>query len=372
MGLAGNITINVYSIAILLILYVQSRKKASRNMLPDRMFIWILRTTALLLLLDTLGRLDGRPDTIYPLLNQTGNFFLFLLSPVPTAIWVLYMHAQVHQEEKINKRLLISCLIVLALHTLLVIGSQFTGWLYTIDAQNVYHRGPLYLVSPLITLFYLLSAVVMIVLNRKRIEKSHYLSLLLFPVPPFIAMLLHISIYGISIVLDGVVLSILIVFVNVQSKNIITDYLTGAYNREGLDMHLKEKIRASAAGRAFSAILLDFDHFKAINDTYGHDMGDKALQTSVDLIRDCIRSTDLVARFGGDEFAILLDTADKHELESVVKRISSAIENYNKSGSQPFTISFSVGYAVYDAAAQPAAEDFLKLLDQMMYQMKQG
>ena len=372
MGLVGNITINVYSFAILLVLLMQGRKKASRNMLPDRLFIWILQVTALLLVLDTLGRFDGRPDTIYPLLNHAGNFFVFLLSPVPTALWIIYVCAQVRQEKKIIRRLMIPCLVLLAVHTLLVIGTQFTGWFYTIDAQNIYRRGPLYVVSPLITLLYMLAALVMIVRNRERIEKSHYLSLLLFPVPPFLAMLLHISTYGISIVLDGVVLSILIVFVNVQNKSRITDYLTGAYNREGLDLHLKQKIRTSTAGRAFSAILLDFDHFKHINDTYGHDMGDRALQISVKLLRECIGSTDLIARFGGDEFAILLDTADKHELEAVVKRINHAIEKFDMGGSQPFTIGFSIGYAVYDASTQSTAEDFLKLLDQMMYQMKQG
>jgi diguanylate cyclase (GGDEF)-like protein len=319
-----------------------------------------------------MGRFDGRPDTIYPLLNRVGNFLEFILSPVPTALWVVYAHARIHQDEKPDMQSLIPSITLLAVHTLLVIVSQFTGWFYTIDALNVYHRGPLYMVSPVFTFSYLLAAEIMIVHNRKRMERSQYLSLLFFVIPPFVAMLLHVSIYGISIVLDGVVLSILIDFLNVQNKNLITDYLTGVYNREGLDIQLKERIRTSVSGRTFSAILLDLDRFKSINDTYGHDMGDKALQKSVELIRDCIRSTDFVARFGGDEFVILLDTANKQELTAVVQRINSAVDAFNKGGSQPFAIGFSAGYAVYDTAAQPKAEDFVKLLDQMMYQMKQG
>jgi diguanylate cyclase (GGDEF)-like protein len=372
MGLAGNITINLYSAAILLVLYIQARKKTDRKMLADKLFLYILYVTALLLIVDTLGRFDGRAETIYPLLNRVGNFCVFFLNPVPTALWVVYAHAQIHQDEKPDRQLLIPCAVLFVIHALLVIGTQFTGWFYTIDAQNVYHRGPLYLISPTLTFVYLLAAEIMIVRNRKRMGKSQYLSLLFFAVPPFAAMLLHVTIYGISIVLDGVVLSIFIVFVNVQNKNLITDYLTGVYNREGLDIQLKDRIRTSAYGRTFSAILLDLDHFKSINDTYGHDMGDKALQKSVELIKDCIRSTDFVARFGGDEFVVLLDTANRQELETVVQRINSAVDTFNKSGSQPFTIGFSAGYAVYDSFAQPKAEDFVKLLDQMMYQMKKG
>lgn len=372
MGLAGNITINLYSAAILLILYIQARKKKDRKMLADKLFLSILYVTALLLIVDTFGRFDGWPGTIYPLLNRVGNFLVFSLSPVPTALWVIYAHARIHQDEKPDKQLLIPCILLSVLHALLVVITQFTGWFYTIDSQNIYHRGPLYLVSPALTFIFLMAAEIMIVRNRKRMEKSQYLSLLVFVVPPIAAMILHVTIYGISIVLSGVVLSILIVYLNVQNRNLITDYLTGVYNREGLDVQLKERIRTSVNGRTFSAILLDIDHFKSINDTYGHDMGDKALQKSVDLIKDCIRSTDFVARFGGDEFVILLDTANKQELEAVVQRINGAVDTFNKSGKEPFAIDFSAGCAVYDALTQPKADDFVKLLDQMMYQMKKG
>ncbi len=372
MGLAGNITINLYSVAILLILFIQARKKTGRKMLADKLFFYIIYVTTLLLITDTMGRFDGRPGTIYPLLNRIGNFCVFTLSPVPTALWVVYAHARIHQDEKPDMQLLIPCIMLLAVHTLLVIITQFTGWFYTIDSQNVYHRGPLYMVSPALTFVYLLAAEIMIVRNRRRMEKSQYISLLFFVIPPIATMLLHVSTYGISIVLDGVVLSILIVFLNVQNKNLITDYLTGVYNREGLDIQLKERIRTSAYGKTFSAILLDLDHFKNINDTHGHEMGDRALQKSVELIKDSIRSTDFIARFGGDEFVILLDTANKQELETVLHRINSAVDVFNKSGGQPFAIGFSAGCAVYDTVAQPKAEDFVKLLDQMMYQMKLG
>ncbi len=372
MGLTGNIILNLYSVIVLFIVYIQTRKRASMHSLQDRLFFHILWLTAMMLFFDVLGRLDGRPGTIYPLLNSAGNFMLFLLNPILPTIWLLYVHEQLYQRKKGIKRILIPCLVVFSIHTLLLIATQYTGWFYTIDAQNVYRRGPLFLLSGGIVAGLLLTSAIIIFRNRKWMEKSQYRSLLLFAAPPFIATLLHAMIYGVSIVLNGIVLSILIVFLNIQSRSLITDYLTGVYNRKGFDMLLREKIKTSSPGRTFSAILLDFDHFKGINDTFGHDTGDKALQKSVELLRDCIRSTDFIARYGGDEFVILLNTSVKEELEAVVQRINSAIEKFNQDGGHPFTIGFSAGYAVYDADAQHNAEYFLKLLDLMMYQMKQG
>lgn len=372
MDLVGNIVINLYSMSILLVLYIQTRKKADRNTLQDRLFHWILRVTALMLVMDTLGRFDGRPDTIYPLLNRTGNFFLFLLNPILPALWLMYAHTQTYQESKNTKRLVVPCGILCAIHSLLIIASLRTGWIYYFDERNVYHRGPLFLISASVIFVFMLSAVVVIVRNRGNMERKHYRSLLIFAVSPFLGIALHSLIYGISIVLSSVVLSILIVYLNVQNRSLLTDYLTGIYNRKGFDLHLKENIRLSAAGETFSAILLDFDRFKTINDSFGHDMGDRALQKSAELLRGCIRSTDFIARFGGDEFVLLLDSSDTKELEAVVQRITGAIEKFNHEGGQPYTIGFSVGYAVYDAAKHPTAGDFVKQLDQMMYQTKQG
>ena len=372
MGLTVNIALNLYSIVILLILYLHAHKKAGIRSLKNRLFIHVLWVTALLLVVDIMGRLDGRPDTYYPLLNSVGNFLLYLLNPVLPSIWLLYAHAHLYQNEKMTKRLLLPCGIVFAAHTALLIISQFTGWIYSIDAQNIYHRGPLFMVSVSTVVGFLLSSVVMLVKNRRWIERKQLNSLLFFAAPSFAFTLLQYIFPGISFVLNGVVLSTLIVFLNIQNRSLVTDYLTGVYNRKGFDMLLMEKIKASTLSRTFSAILLDFDHFKAINDTYGHGMGDKALQKSVELLKDCVRSTDFIARFGGDEFAILLDTSDRRELEAVVRRINAATEEFNKHGGQHFSIGFSAGYAVYDASAQAGPEAFLKQLDQMMYQMKQG
>ena len=123
--------------------------------------------------------------------------------------------------------------------------------------------------------------------------------------------------------------------------------------------------------KGFSAILLDINNFKYINDTYGHNVGDQALETAAKLLKSCLRANDFIARFGGDEFCIILDVSAKDDLDAMVSRINNCIEAHNKIESHLYSIGFSMGYAVYDKKLYASAEDFLKHIDTLMYQQKQ-
>lgn len=150
-----------------------------------------------------------------------------------------------------------------------------------------------------------------------------------------------------------------------------TDYLTGANNRKKLDTYLEEKVDSSTKSKTFSAIMIDLDDFKYINDNFGHDIGDVALQVAVKILNGCVRTNDFIARYGGDEFCIVLDTYKKEELETIVNRIKMAVELFNESNNQPYKIVFSMGYAVYDYHTQMKAEEFQKYIDVLMYEDKQ-
>ena len=184
----------------------------------------------------------------------------------------------------------------------MLILSQFYGWFYTIDADNIYHRGPLYWFPVTVTIALTAMTFLLVILKRKKMEKKHFISLVLFPVPPLVCVVLQIAFYGTSLILNGAVLSILIVFTAIQNKRMNTDYLTGAYNRKGLELYIRQKINSCTESKTFSAILLDLDNFKAINDSFGHNAGDDVLVTSVNLLKNCVRSDDLIARYGGDEY----------------------------------------------------------------------
>lgn len=108
----------------------------------------------------------------------------------------------------------------------------------------------------------------------------------------------------------------------------ITDSLTGLFNRRHFDQCLTDEwLRAARYGHPISLIMLDIDHFKLCNDQYGHSVGDQMLVKVASVLRESVRSTDVVARYGGDEFAILLPETDGDGARVVAGKVRRAVQD---------------------------------------------
>jgi two-component system cell cycle response regulator len=118
----------------------------------------------------------------------------------------------------------------------------------------------------------------------------------------------------------------------------VTDSLTGLYNRHFLDAHLQNMVASAINNKKpFSVMLLDMDHFKSVNDTYGHDIGDEILKELARRMVDSTRSSDLTARIGGEEFMILMPETGIVDAYHIADRMRAKI------ASTPFKVSHSVG-----------------------------
>ena len=372
MNFTYNLIINVYSIIILIVICVSAIKLTEKESFQDKLYMMMILVTILMLSIDILSRFDGKPDTIYLIINNLGNFLIFMLNPILPSLWLLYVHIQIFHDERKTRQLIYPLLSINIINDIILILSQFYGCYYYIDLGNIYHRGPLFLLAAFITILLMLVAFVIIVKNHNCLERKSFFSLVFFAIPPFVCIILQIAYYGASLMLNGVVISLLVVFLNIQNRNIYIDHLTGVNNRKKLDAHLKKKISASTAHKSFAAIMLDLDNFKTINDTFGHDIGDKALEDAVQLLRKCIRVNDFIARYGGDEFIIILDMSNRIDLEAMVNRINKNVVKFNESGFQPYKIEFSMGYTFYDYYSHMNGDEFMKKLDTLMYENKQG
>ena len=371
MDLYNIMTLNIYSITLLIIVYYQSVKNDEKKSLQYKLYILMIQITIILLILDIMSRYDGNPDSINLLLNHVGNFFVFLVGPLLPSAWIMYVSINVFQNEMKTKRMIFPLFIVNGLNIFMVILTQKFGWYYYIDENNFYHRGPFFLIPGLILIVLIVISFFMLIRNKEKISRKHFFSLIFFATLPLVSIVIQIFIYGISIVMNLVTLSMLILFLNIQNHNIYIDYLTGINNRKKLDSYLKKKINACTEKKTFSAIMTDLNNFKLINDKYGHDEGDKALQDFVGLLKNSLRANDFVARYGGDEFCIVLDTCNKTVLEEIIRRINVCVEIYNSSKDQPYELGFSMGYAIYDYHSHMKAEEFQKLIDVLLYENKQ-
>lgn len=150
-----------------------------------------------------------------------------------------------------------------------------------------------------------------------------------------------------------------------------TEPLTGLFNRRHFyDLAEKEFRRARRYNHPFSVIMADIDHFKQINDNFGHAAGDQALVTVANLIRRNLRSGDLVCRYGGEEFAFLLPETGGQQAFQVAERIRAEIADYAfTADGVPYQLSISIGVA--ECPADCASLDrLLNIADHAMYQAK--
>ncbi len=147
-----------------------------------------------------------------------------------------------------------------------------------------------------------------------------------------------------------------------------TDNLTSAVNRRHFqELAQMEVDRLERYGRPFSLAYIDLDHFKTVNDTMGHAVGDELLRTVVSTMRRSVRKTDTVARLGGDEFALLLPEADEFEVRVVMEKIRMVMTAELQARNWPVTLSCGV----LTCRTPPASTDeLLRLVDELMYQVK--
>lgn len=155
-----------------------------------------------------------------------------------------------------------------------------------------------------------------------------------------------------------------------MNELIRADQLTGALNRRGLDEAFeREFARSARSGQALCAALLDLDNFKRINDEFGHAAGDAVLVHFAKIVGDSLRSMDVLARFGGEEFVILLPATSPADAMMIMGRIQRELaEQTCRYQGHALPVTFSAGAAVYHAGE--AQQDLLNRADAALYKAK--
>jgi diguanylate cyclase len=142
-------------------------------------------------------------------------------------------------------------------------------------------------------------------------------------------------------------------------EDVLTDPLTGLTNRRGFDVTLAAlKMAADAGDEPFTLVMLDIDHFKKVNDAFGHVAGDRVIQLVANALKACVRGDDTSARYGGEEFALLLPATTPEGARTVTEHVRNAIRRpqtiVSRSGPLP-SVTVSAGIAGFRVGESPEA-----------------
>jgi diguanylate cyclase (GGDEF)-like protein len=151
----------------------------------------------------------------------------------------------------------------------------------------------------------------------------------------------------------------------------LVDDLTGMYNRRGFyDLAGKQLKVARRTGKGFLIYFFDLDCMKIINDSYGHCAGDNALLAAAGILKKVFRSSDIISRWGGDEFVVLTVSADFSDIQAINERIIQRISEHKKGSELKYSVSMSWGIVKYEPANPVELDELIESADKKMYKNK--
>jgi diguanylate cyclase (GGDEF)-like protein len=157
-----------------------------------------------------------------------------------------------------------------------------------------------------------------------------------------------------------------------MEKHANYDMLTGLPNRRYFFERLEHIVKLSQGMQTFAVFYIDLDGFKSINDTFGHQLGDKVLVEVGNRLSNCIRETDFVARLGGDEFAVITSNVESQtKIEQFAKRVHSVLQESIDIDTRTCSVNASIGVAIYPDAGSDS-ETLLRSADAAMYEVKRN
>lgn len=361
------VAIDFFSLIVLLMIRTGLRRGADMDRHLMALTDAVIWTMVAVMIIDPITWLcDGLPGPGAHLTMWVTNLLVQLIVPIPPLVWYLIVNHLARPEHATSRFLMGLIRSVYCVVAALVITNPMTHVMFTIDANNSYRRGPLFLLIFLISCVFLLLSAIKVCLHRTEYSLDIMMTQF-FWAPPMAAGVLQIFIPGVNLVVPSIVLCILAFYTSMMARSSRLDYLTGAHTRSYLNMMIHQKMR----GRAYGAMMLDVDQFKRINDQFGHVIGDEVLIGVASALKMSVRRNDCVVRYGGDEFVLIIDTDDAMVLDAIISRINRLLGQFNESSVYPFNVSLSIGRDLYRPEHGETMQQFIAHIDRLMYADKE-
>lgn len=356
---------NLYAILIAVIVLISLYAQRGFTQYNQKHFFRMIVLTIMLLFVDMTAELvNGQTGIGMRWIHYFSATMLFALSGFVGVYWYMYIYHHFYDHRLLSKReygLLFGpafLMVILALYSLIGDG------LFNIDAENIYRRGRLFMFNAAIMYGYAIFTIIMILRHVRFMRRRDSLALLSVPVFPIVGGIVQIIFYGILLLWPMTVLSLLMVYIFIQSKRLGIDTLTQLQNRREYDLQVKTMGMGRKGHDQYAVMMIDINNFKKINDTHGHHRGDQVLRYVAKMLKEVFYPINTLYRIGGDEFFILY----RHDGETAVEKMKASVRQAVQVDHPfPFELELSIGAATYQPNQYPDFISFVSYVDGLMY-----
>lgn len=284
-------------------------------------------------------------------------------------IWYLYVLETLGYT--ITRRLQTVVMLPGLFFLVLNVVSIWTDWVFTVSPENVYAHGPLFWLQTIgaygMLAIPLVHLVVRLIRRVTPPPRNVVLNLLSFYFIPIIGAIVSLFYTGMPGSWTCAAISLVLLYINDQDREIIRDGLTGLNNRKTLDGVFPEYVKT---GEPLYLFMMDLDRFKQINDTYGHPVGDQALVAAASLLSaSMVGRKGILVRYGGDEFLIMGFFEDDAGADAFKQAILQRFDDYRREHKPPYWFAMSIGYSRHRPGQ--TLEALIDQADHALYQEKQ-
>ena len=369
---------NLICILVLMIVIFYFFKKGSANT-ASIIFKNLCISTILFCFFDMCaGILRG---TMFPHAHffiEISNALYLEFGTIISYLWLKYVYIQLEQNNSNYKKKIRFYAIPLIMITCLILFNHHRNIFFEIDSNNLYIRKKGIVFYFFVSCFYLcvptLKIITTFLKSKQKFIDKKILNLVFFIIPPTITNIVQFWIYGLTLNQVGITFSILIVLLNHQKEQIKIDELTSLNNRFEFNRYLNEIMTTKKDDDKISLFMIDADHFKQINDKYGHLTGDKALveiAKTIKKVSEKQKKKLFTSRYGGDEFIIVGVNLEENEIKSIQIKIREELNKINQKGHNPYVLKVSIGVNSTLKKEIKSVSSFIQEADHKMYQKKQ-